>query len=100
MRTPIKILLTMLLVTPMFAYAGTAKPTVNINTDGPWQIQHDLTDVTKGVARNIVHYRQENGGFTNKSQLLNVPGFGRDDLNINRNYITTGQESRHREVNG
>jgi competence ComEA-like helix-hairpin-helix protein len=94
MRTPVKILATLLLVTPTCAFAGSAKPKVNVNTEGPWQIQHDLRGVTKKIARNIVHYRQQHGRFTDKSQLLNVPGYGRDNLNLNRNYITIGKGSR------
>jgi competence ComEA-like helix-hairpin-helix protein len=94
MRTSIKIFSALLLATPMFAFAGTFEPIVNINTEGPWMIQHDLSGVTKKIAQNIVHYRQQNGRFTDKSQLLNVPGFGRDALNLNLNRITLGNGSR------
>lgn len=100
MRTSMKILSTLLLVTPMFAFAGGAKPVVNINQGDSQEFEDDLTGVTKGVASNIVEYREQNGGFDKKSDLVNVPEFGRDDLNINRNYMTTGKDSRSRDLDG
>ena len=100
MKTSGKILSTLLLATPMFACAGGAKPLVNINQDSAQEFNDDLTGVTQGIASNIVQYRNRNGDFSNKSQLLNVPGFGRDDLNINRNYMTMDKKIDRNSLDG
>lgn len=100
MKTYAKILSACVLLTPMCAFgangdkpfgAGGGKPVVNINQDGAREIHQDLKDVTRPVAANIVQYRAKHGKFTSKSQLLNVPGFGRQKLNLNRNYIVMGK---------
>jgi len=99
MKTYAKILSTSLLLAPMCAFgaggakpmgAGGAKPVVNINQDGSQEFHQDLKDVTKQIAANIVQYRAKHGKFTSKSQLLNVPGFGRQKLNLNKNYMVMG----------
>jgi len=98
MKITAKLLPILLLATPIFAYAGgvpkkDAETLVNINTAGRWELQHDLNDVSKGLAQNIVNYRNNHGDFTNKSQLLNVPDFNREYLMLNRGFITVNGKS-------
>lgn len=88
MRFTRTLLSALLLATPLFASAAGAGFPVDINHDSRWQIQHGLTNVNKQMAKNIVQYRQEHGDFTDKSQLLAIPEFNREDLMINRRYLT------------
>lgn len=98
MKIATKLLPILLLATPIFAYAGgvpkkDAEVLVNVNTAGRWELQHDLNDVSKGLAQNIVNYRNKHGDFTNKSQLLKVPDFNREDLMLNRGFLTVSGKS-------
>ena len=88
MKTFLKLLTALLLAAPLYASAGTIMPLVNVNRDDAWQIHHDLTGISKQVALNIVNYRRKNGTFDSKQELLKVPGFGRDTLNLDRNNIS------------
>lgn len=88
MKTLLRLFPALLLAIPVYASAGTVLPLVNVNGDDAWQIHHDLTGISQEVAHNIVRYRQENGAFTSKYQLLRVPGFGRDNLNLDWNNIS------------
>jgi transcriptional accessory protein Tex/SPT6 len=45
------------------------------------------------LAQNIVNYRNKHGDFTNKSQLLKVPDFNREDLMLNRGFLTVSGKS-------
>lgn len=48
---------------------------VELNTASPAILQH-IAGISGTVAKNIVAFRQENGGFTSRKQLLKVPGLG------------------------
>ena len=48
---------------------------VELNTASPAILQH-IAGISGTVAKNIVAFRQENGGFTSRKQLLKVPRVG------------------------
>ena len=48
---------------------------VDLNTASPALLSH-VAGITAGTARNIVAYRNENGKFTGRRQLLKVPRLG------------------------
>lgn len=48
---------------------------VELNTASPAILQH-IAGISGTVAKNIVTFRQENGGFTSRKQLLKVPRLG------------------------
>ncbi len=47
----------------------------DLNAASPSLLAH-ISGLSKTVARNIVKYREENGPFTSRSELLNVPKLG------------------------
>lgn len=48
---------------------------VDLNTASPSLLQR-VSGVSASVAENIVRYREENGAFTSRTELLNVPKLG------------------------
>lgn len=48
---------------------------VNLNT-ASYQLLTQISSLTKTTAKNIVHYRDENGRYTNRQQLKKVPRLG------------------------
>ena len=48
---------------------------VELNTASPAILEH-IAGISGTVAKNIVAFRQENGGFTSRKQLLKVPRLG------------------------
>ena len=48
---------------------------VDLNTASVSLLKH-VSGISKSVAKNIVKYREENGIFSNRKELLNVPGLG------------------------
>ena len=48
---------------------------VDVNTASPSLLEH-VAGVSRRVANNIVKYREENGSFVDRNQLLKVPGIG------------------------
>lgn len=48
---------------------------VELNTASPAILQH-IAGISSTVAKNIVAFRQDNGGFTSRKQLLKVPRLG------------------------
>lgn len=48
---------------------------VDLNTASPSLLQR-VSGISSAVAQNIVKYREENGAFTSRNQLLNVPKLG------------------------
>jgi len=48
---------------------------VNLNTASASLLEY-VSGISKAVAKNIVTYREENGKFTNRKQLLKVPKLG------------------------
>lgn len=49
---------------------------VDLNT-ASWPLLAHVAGVNASVAKNIVHYREENGEFTGRSQLMKVPKLGK-----------------------
>ncbi|MEG1943003.1 MAG: helix-hairpin-helix domain-containing protein, partial [Angelakisella sp.] len=49
---------------------------VDLNTSSPSLLGH-IAGVNIGIAKNIVAYREENGGFRSRSELLKVPKLGK-----------------------
>ncbi len=99
MRISSKLLATTLLTTPMMVFAN-ADPYVNPNRDGAQEIQENMIGVTDGVASDIVQYRDEHGRFSSKKEMLKVQGVGRDDININRNYLYLEGTPERKQVSG
>lgn len=48
---------------------------VNLNTASPWLLQY-VSGIGVGLATNIVKYREENGAFTSREELMKVPRLG------------------------
>lgn len=48
---------------------------VNLNTASPWLLQY-ISGIGMGLAMNIVKYREENGPFESRKELLDVPRLG------------------------
>ncbi len=48
---------------------------VDVNTASPSLLQH-ISGLTASTAKNVVKYREENGAFTSRKQLLKVPRLG------------------------
>lgn len=48
---------------------------VNLNTASPWLLQY-ISGIGMGLATNIVKYREENGPFKSRKELLDVPRLG------------------------
>ena len=48
---------------------------VDVNTASPSLLQH-VSGLTAATARNVVKYREENGAFTSRKQILKVPKLG------------------------
>ena len=66
------------------ALAGVVESCVNsvgvdLNTASPSLLGH-IAGINAAIAKNIVAYREENGGFTARHQLLKVPKLGQKSL--------------------
>lgn len=48
---------------------------VNLNTSSPWLLQY-VSGIGMGLATNIVKYREENGPFGSRKELMDVPRLG------------------------
>ena len=66
---------------------------VDLNTAAPSLLSY-IAGINSGVARNIVAYREENGRFTNRRQLMKVPKLGEKAFNQCAGFlrITGGDE--------
>ncbi len=53
---------------------------VDLNTASPSLLSY-IAGVNMGIAKNIVKYREENGKFTNRKQLMKVPKLGEKAFN-------------------
>lgn len=60
---------------------------VNINTASQSELQK-LTGIGESTARKIVEYREQNGGFKNLEELMNVNGIGKSKFNAIKDDIT------------
>lgn len=61
--------------------------TVNINSASATELAEALVGVGMKKAEAIVEYRDKNGPFTDKNQLLNVKGIGEATLKKNSSVI-------------
>lgn len=77
-----------------------ANAMVNINRADAYQLQNDLTGVTKDTATRIVEYRKKHGPFRSKDDLFKVDGIARDFVNLNQDYITFGNKAKQKESLG
>lgn len=62
----------------------TGKLNVNIATSEQLM---ELPGIGKGLAENIIQYREENGDFENIDELLNVKGIGQSRLENLKDYL-------------
>jgi len=60
---------------------------VNINTASAEEISQALNGVGLSKAREIVRYREANGGFAHIDELVNVKGLGIKTVDKNRDRI-------------
>ncbi|MEG0853268.1 MAG: Tex family protein [Angelakisella sp.] len=49
---------------------------VDLNTASPSLLSH-IAGINSGIAKNVVSYREENGGFRSRAELLKVPKLGK-----------------------
>ena len=61
--------------------------TVNVNAASVNEIAEALVGIGTKKAQAIVDYREQNGPFTDKNQLLNIKGIGQATLDKNRSSI-------------
>ncbi len=66
---------------------------LNINSAQPEEMAKILKGVGKKKAEAIVQYREEHGPFTQKEQLLNVPGIGKKTFNDIADMINLGENN-------
>jgi competence protein ComEA len=63
---------------------------VNINTASSIELM-TLPGIGETRAQDIIKYRQENNGFQNIEELLNVKGIGQTTFNNLKSLVTTGE---------
>ena len=61
---------------------------VNINKANAEELASALFNIGESKSEAIVKYREENGTFTSKEQLLNIKGIGKSTLEKNEALIT------------
>ena len=61
---------------------------VNINKANAEELAAALFNIGESKSEAIVKYREENGTFTSKEQLLNIKGIGESTLEKNKDLIT------------
>jgi len=88
MKSFYKILLSTLLLVPLFVFAAEA---ININTAD----KEALMEVIKGVgekrAEAIITYREKNGPFKSIDELVEITGIGQSIVDKNRDNLTTSE---------
>ncbi len=60
---------------------------ININTANVY-ILADLQNVGEQKAKNIVAYRRKHGKFRSVDDIVNVPGIGKNTLEMNKDRLT------------
>jgi competence protein ComEA len=90
----------LLLGTPLLAVAasGDEEPlaTIDINTAGVEELM-DLPGVGRAYAERIVNYREENGPFETREEIMNVRGIGEKTFLRIRDRIRVGKEKSGRK---
>lgn len=86
MRTPRKLMLTILACLPLSALGGP----VDINTADAETLSAELDGVGLSKAKAIVEYREKYGPFKNADDLSLVKGIGDRTVEINRDNIRVG----------
>lgn len=71
----------------MFAVAAWAAEPVNVNSASAEEIAENLKGVGLSKAKAIVAYREQNGGFVDVDELVNVKGIGVRTVDQNRGMI-------------
>lgn len=74
---------------PAFSAGETAFPRVNINTATAEELT-GLPGIGEVLAARILAYREENGAFSDASELMQVPGIGAATFEGLKAGITTG----------
>jgi competence protein ComEA len=67
--------------------AGEVPQKVNLNTADPWLLE-SLPGIGEVLAKRIVDYREENGGFREVDDLVKVEGIGEATLDKLRDKVT------------
>lgn len=61
---------------------------VNINTASEEELVENLNGIGPALAKRILEYRESNGGFSSKEELMNVKGIGEKMFEKLKNQIT------------
>ena len=64
--------------------------TVNINSASVDELK-SIPGVGESTAKKIVEYREQNGGFSAKSEIMNISGIGEKKFENMKNYISIGE---------
>jgi len=80
MKTPIRMLITLIACAPLWAFAGP----VDINTADAETISTELNGVGMAKAKAIVEYRKKYGPFKSANDLSLVKGIGDRTVELNR----------------
>ncbi len=64
------------------------KSLVNINVASEEELTK-IPGVGTSIAKRIVEYREQNGGFSSISEIMNVKGIGKSKFETMKNNITT-----------
>lgn len=59
---------------------------INVNT-ASWALLSYVSGIKKNIAKNIVDYREENGNFKNRKELLKVKGLGQKAYTLAAGFI-------------
>lgn len=65
---------------------------VNLNTASPWLLQY-VSGIGAGLAKNIVNYREENGAFSSRKELLKVTRLGQKAFEQSAGFLRIRQAS-------
>lgn len=91
MKTPTRLLLTLIACTPLWAFAGP----VDINTADAETISTELNGIGMAKAEAIVEYRKKYGPFKSADDLSLVKGIGERTVELNRaNILVTAAKKK------
>ena len=83
MKTPVRMLITLIACAPLWAFAGP----VDINTADAETMSTELNGVGMAKAEAIVEYRKKYGPFKSADDLSLVKGIGDRTVELNRTNI-------------